>query len=76
MQIQRIHEQKRDHRDVASKNDEIVAVYKSRERQIQKERERERDKSTDIGTRNKMQDPESRLRNRVRPRVSSDRTRV
>ena len=72
MQIQRIQEQKRDHRHVASKNNEIVAVYKSRERRIQRERERERDKSTDIGTResrHKTRDPESRLRNRVRPRV-------
>ena len=41
MQIQRIQEQKRDHRHVASKNNEIVAVYKSRERRIQRERERE-----------------------------------
>ena len=65
MQIQRIQEQKRDHRHVASKNNEIVAVYKSRERRILR-------LSTDIGTRelrHKTRDPESRLRNRVRPRV-------
>jgi len=50
MQIQRVHEQKRDNRHVASKNNEIVAVYKSREGQIQRRSERDRDKSTDIGT--------------------------
>jgi len=58
MQIQRVHEQKRDHRHVAGKNDEIVAVYKSRERQIQKEREREREINPQIsehGTRCKIQ---------------------